>query len=384
MKTKLSLLILILMALNHSGAHAQFSFHNFGNIKMHEDAQMGFHENLINDGSFDENLGRAGFYNTDVAFVSGAFKPVFHDVEIMVGNALFLEVGLTITNNSNFVLGNVVTLKSFLDVNLEYRNQAFYTGETEPNKVDGYAAINNKQNFTFPIGNAQRLRPLTITSNSINNTAKSAYFEENPNSPSTFATSFTTEKRTDILKAISEIEFWDLDSDVPSSVSLTWDVQSDLSSFLDELENLRVVGWNSTGEQWEDLGAVDLNGDFGSGQITSDLFVPNDYSVLTFGSSLSKESISLGDYLLTPNGDGINDFLEFEAVSLSPNNQLRIFNRWGRTVYEEKNYNNLFDGKANVSGVFDKNKGLPAGVYFYIINLFDIDIAHQGHLYIDQ
>lgn len=363
---------------------SQFSFHNFGNIKMHEEAQIGFHENLINDGSFDENLGLAGFYNNDIAFVSGAFKPVFHDLEIMVTNSLFLEVGLGVTNNSNFVLGNVVTPRNLIDINLEYRNQAFYTGESDVNKVDGYSAINNKQSFTFPIGTDQRLRPLQLSSNSINNSAKSAYFEENPNSPSTFNSGFNTENRADILLAISEREFWDLDADVPSKVSLTWDTQSDLSNFLDELENLRVVGWNKISELWEDLGATDLNGDFNSGTITSDIFVPDDYSVITFGGSLSKQSITLGDYLLTPNGDGINDFLELQAVSLSPNNRLRIFNRWGRSVYEEENYTNLFDGNANVSGVFNTSKKLPAGVYFYIINLLDIDFVHQGYLYIDQ
>lgn len=384
MRNSSRLMILFLMNIAPLVSYAQFSFHNFGNIKMHENAQIGFHENLINDGSFDENLGLAGFYNSDVAFVSGAFKPVFNDLEIMVANNIFLEVGLGITNNGNFILGNVVTPRNLMDINLEYRNQAFYTGETELTKVDGYAAINNIQNFTFPTGTDVRLRPLQLSSNSVNNAAKSAYFEENPNNPSTFFTSFNTENRADILLAVSEHEFWDLDADVPSTVSLTWDTVSDLPSFLDDIENLRVVGWNSNSALWEDLGVTNLNGDLSAGTITSAIFVPNNYTVLTFGGSLSTQSITLGDFLLTPNGDGINDFLELKAVSLSPNNRLRIFNRWGRAVYEEENYNNLFDGTANVSAVINSDKKLPAGVYFYIINLFDIDFIHQGYLYIDQ
>lgn len=381
MLRKGSFLLLFLCIVNLKGQEA---LHNFGNFKIHDEGAIGFHHDLVNDGITDDNGGIAGFYSNASIIVSGAFRPIFNDIEVLVDNDLILEIGMGITNNSNFVLGNVVTPRSLLDVNLEYRNQSFYTGQTDFTKVDGYASINNIQNFTFPIGNSERLRPLKLESNSVNNSAKSAYFEENPNTPSTFNSGFNTENRVDILLAISESEFWDLDATILSKVSLTWDTQSDLPSFLDELENLRVVGWNSTNQLWEDLGATDVNGDFSSGEITSDVFLPDNYSIITFGGSLSKQSITLGDYLLTPNGDGTNDFLELKAVSVSPNNQLRIFNRWGRAVYEEKNYSNLFNGEANVKGVIKNSKKLPAGVYFYIINLFDIDIVHQGYLYIEQ
>lgn len=377
-------IVTLSMILHHVDSYAQFSFHNFGNIKMHEDAQIGFYENLINDGSFDENSGLAGFYNDDTAFVAGAFRPIFNDIEVVVPNNLFLDVGMGVTNNSNFILGDVITPRNLPDINLDFIDDAFYTSDTDITKVDGYSAINNKQNFIFPIGDNQKLRPLRLESNSTNNLAKSAYFEENPNSPTTFSTSFDTESRTDILLTISNQEFWDLDTEIPSKIRLTWDIESDLPSFIDEIQNLRIVGWNTLNEIWEDLGNTNLIGDFNSGEITSDIFIPDNYSIITFGGSLSRENITIGDYLLTPNGDGINDFFELEAVSLSPNNRLRIFNRWGRAVYVEENYRNLFDGTANVNNVFNNNNKLPAGVYFYIINLFDIDFVHQGYMYINQ
>ena len=351
---------------------------------MHENAQIGFHQNLINDGSFDENLGLAGFYNDDTAFIAGAFKPTFNDVEVVVTNDLFLNVALGITNNSNFILGDIVTPRNSPGINLDFIDNAFYASDTDITKVDGYSSINNKQNFVFPIGDNEKLRPLRLESDSINNLAKSAYFEENPNNPSTFPASFDTDIRTDILLTISNYEFWDLDGVIPSKVTLTWDTESNLSNFIDEIQNIRIVGWNTQDGVWEDLGNTNFTGDFNFGEITSDVFLPDNYSVITFGGSLSKENITLGDYLLTPDGDGINDFLVLDAISLSPNNRLKIFNRWGRTVYEEDNYNNLFDGKANVSNVVNKNKRLPAGVYFYIINLFDIEFVHQGFLYLKQ
>lgn len=363
---------------------AQDPVQNFGNFKIHENGAIGFHNNFINNGITDENEGLAGFYNDDSTFISGAFKPVFKDIEVLVNNNLFLEVSMGITNNSNFILGNVVTPRNNLDINLEYINNAFYNGETATAKVDGYSSINNIQNFMFPIGVDQQLRPLKLTSTNINNSAKSAYFKENPNNPTTFDISFNTENRTDILLAISNEEFWDLDGSIPSKVTLTWNSESSLSSFIDDLSNLRIVGWNTALAIWEDLGNTDSSGDFEIGEITSDVFLPDDYSIITFGGSLSLSTVNLDNYLLTPNGDGINDYLHFEAVSLSPNNKLRIFNRWGRSVYEADNYKNLFNGQANVKNLVNSNKKLPAGVYFYIINLYDIGLKHQGYMYIEQ
>uniref|UniRef100_UPI00359329E9 T9SS type B sorting domain-containing protein n=1 Tax=Pricia sp. TaxID=2268138 RepID=UPI00359329E9 len=53
--------------------------------------------------------------------------------------------------------------------------------------------------------------------------------------------------------------------------------------------------------------------------------------------------------MVTPNGDGKNEFLWIENVELALNNSLQIFNRWGMPVYQGKDYNNqnkVFDGRS--------------------------------------
>ena len=228
------------------------------------------------------------------------------------------------------------------------------------------------------------MRTLTLSSLENISNAKSAYFYEDPNNPLDFTTNFITTQKTDILTTVSTYEFWCLDGSAPSWVNLKWDVQSNLATFVEDIQNLRIVGWHTANEIWENLGGLQISGDLSSGEIMSDTFLPNQYSIITFGSSLSTDNIDLGNYLLTPNNDGDNDFLEIEAVALSPNNVLNIYNRWGRLVYTQNNYENSFAGIANVNLVFDKNKILPDGVYFYIINLKDIQKQHQGFLYINQ
>jgi len=54
---------LILVCFSITTITSQTAFHNFGNVQIHDEGQVGFHIDLINDGNFDDNLGIAGFYN---------------------------------------------------------------------------------------------------------------------------------------------------------------------------------------------------------------------------------------------------------------------------------------------------------------------------------
>jgi gliding motility-associated-like protein len=61
--------------------------------------------------------------------------------------------------------------------------------------------------------------------------------------------------------------------------------------------------------------------------------------------------------VITPNGDGQNDFLVFENLEFYDNN-LKIFNRWGTVMFETINYKNNWDGD-----------DLSEGTYFYILEV---------------
>ena len=69
---------------------------------------------------------------------------------------------------------------------------------------------------------------------------------------------------------------------------------------------------------------------------------------------------------VSPNGDGINDFLQIDNISNYPDNKLSIMNRNGQLVYEAKGYDNAtktFDGHSNKTGQMQ----LP-GTYFYSLD----------------
>jgi gliding motility-associated-like protein len=73
----------------------------------------------------------------------------------------------------------------------------------------------------------------------------------------------------------------------------------------------------------------------------------------------------------TPNGDGINDTWDIKYLDSYPGCTVQIFNRWGRQIYTSNGYGIPWDGTY-------KGKELPAGTYYYVINLKDINKLVSG------
>ncbi len=63
----------------------------------------------------------------------------------------------------------------------------------------------------------------------------------------------------------------------------------------------------------------------------------------------------------TPNGDGDNDVFYIGNLEKFPDNNLKIYNRYGKLIYSATNYDNLWNGKY-------MGNELPNGTYFYILN----------------
>lgn len=90
--------------------------------------------------------------------------------------------------------------------------------------------------------------------------------------------------------------------------------------------------------------------------------------------------------IVTPNGDGQNDIFLIENIEDFQDNIVYIYNRWGDLLSEIHNYNNtnnywsgtvVGDGnKADDS----KNKNLPSGTYYYVIDLKDGSKVIKGFI----
>ncbi|SHG36699.1 gliding motility-associated C-terminal domain-containing protein, partial [Flagellimonas flava] len=99
--------------------------------------------------------------------------------------------------------------------------------------------------------------------------------------------------------------------------------------------------------------------------------------------------VEIGNSIVTPDGDGVNDFFRIENIELFGGNSVEIINRWGAPVFKTENYDNnsnFFSGIANTGTSLNKGSVLPAGVYFYIIKYVDEGESRNasGYLYINQ
>jgi len=73
---------------------------------------------------------------------------------------------------------------------------------------------------------------------------------------------------------------------------------------------------------------------------------------------------------ITPNGDNDNDYWHIEGIDLEryQRNKVSIFNRWGDSVWTGENYDNQ---NVRWSGEGKKERELPDGTYFYVIEFVD-------------
>ena len=89
----------------------------------------------------------------------------------------------------------------------------------------------------------------------------------------------------------------------------------------------------------------DANGCIGFDTITVDVI---DDSILIFYNTF------------TPNGDGINDTWYIGNIDLFPNNEVVVYNRYGKMVYRANGYLNQWDGTSLGANV-------PDATYYYIV-----------------
>ncbi|MGV6829897.1 MAG: DUF7507 domain-containing protein, partial [Flavobacteriales bacterium] len=101
---------------------------------------------------------------------------------------------------------------------------------------------------------------------------------------------------------------------------------------------------------------------------------------------------------VTPDGDGLNDYFNILGIENYPNNNVKIYNRWGVLVFETDGYGgsngqeNVFRGISEGRVTIRESKELPTGTYYYIITFSGSEQGvdypekkeYSGYLYINR
>jgi gliding motility-associated-like protein len=67
--------------------------------------------------------------------------------------------------------------------------------------------------------------------------------------------------------------------------------------------------------------------------------------------------------VITPNGDGANDFFVIDGIQFYSDNSVKVFSKWGDEVFASKGYQNNWNGQGK------SGSDLPAGTYYYVLDL---------------
>ncbi|MBT8276603.1 MAG: gliding motility-associated C-terminal domain-containing protein, partial [Bacteroidia bacterium] len=97
---------------------------------------------------------------------------------------------------------------------------------------------------------------------------------------------------------------------------------------------------------------------------------------------------------ITPDGDGLNDLFRVVGIEEYPNNNMKIFNRWGVLVWETDGYGgsngeeNVFRGISDGRATVRQGDMLPTGTYYYVLTFLGEDnpgeSSYAGYLYINR
>jgi gliding motility-associated-like protein len=88
-------------------------------------------------------------------------------------------------------------------------------------------------------------------------------------------------------------------------------------------------------------------------------------------------------YGFSPNGDGINDVWTIEKILSYPNNHVKVFNRSGKLVFDQRGYQNDWNGESNQLSSGRSGYKLPVGPYIFMLELGDGNAFVRGWLYIN-
>ena len=368
----------------------QFDFINTESAEMINDGTVYYFRNFNNDGFYSftshRKTSKAVFtrYGKEEGkqLISGQSLSDFFDVELNNSTpivAFDLQNNMGVFGTLDFQNGIVKVDETVDPIHqvskgmLSFQQGAKAQNVSDQSHAEGLVEKLGKEHFEYPIGDESLFRPAMISAPKDIKDAVVAQYRLKDDS--FFATRKNT---TGVIKQINEAEYWKLDAKLKGTetviLSLTWD---DRTTPLDLLKNpedeLHIIRWDEKQQLWVDEGGVV---DMSAKTITTPTTI-KDFGYFTFG-TVKKDWVLEGDVviynLVTPDGDGKNDYFIIDNINKYPNNRVEIYNRWGVKVFETTGYDPHGDGSSNVFTGYsegkvtvDKKKKLPSGTYYYIV-----------------
>jgi gliding motility-associated-like protein len=288
-----------------------------------------------------------GYFNYTITTVNiCGTENVFGEITIIpaiIGNTSGIDLVVNCNGSAFTLIGGSINLNSIVDYDYLWEYSTSITGPFVP-----APGINTNANYTgtMDISNPTLYFRRVITAGNCIDVATPVMVTLNPNGTSTQMLSFAGDDVT-----ISLGETIQLQTNGISISNYSWSPTNSLSdSTISNPFANPTVTTNYT------LTVQDIYGCTYSDDIVVNVI--SDYT-LTIPS------------LITPNGDGSNDFWEIPESLFYPNTSVLIINREGQEVYSSSSYDNTWNGTF-------EGKLLPEATYYYFIQFSNSEITHKG------
>lgn len=364
---------LIVLILFSCGKVAAQGFYNRGSIvSISESTILSIPDSMVNTGTLINNgeiviYGawiNTGTYNPgtgQVTFDSDLDQVINHSAQsieklVIAGGGqkeflanIFVQSELTLTdgvlisrNGARIVIDESVTI----------------IGGNDASHVVGPVERKGTGDWLFPVGNGSKYLPVVIPD--VNNTTSFGILTLHE---LTAGEILTGEKEVEKLSAK---RYWELvtGGDPLDETVITLPVADEDELGPDE-GNLIVVAANSPTGPYANLSTTGFTGSLGSGSITSEGHPTHKY--FTVARLLTERDIEVFN-AISAGSDGKNDFMSIRNIEFYPDNHVTVHNRWGDLVFETTAYDN---SQNFFKGVSKTGSELPAGTYFYTIDLGD-------------
>lgn len=148
-------------------------------------------------------------------------------------------------------------------------------------------------------------------------------------------------------------------------------ITSDGGNAVDKGTTVRLTAAGGTAYEWEANGSI--IGATNTATVTVRPQVNATYKVVVKNeggcASVAEFTLKVSDNynivtaanLVSPNGDGVNDFWVIKNIDMYPESSVSVFDRAGRVIFSKKGYQNDWDGSVGGSS-------LKEDVYYYIID----------------
>ena len=254
---------------------------------------------------------------------------------------------------SNMLISDTLELKNGIihlyDYTLSILSEGYILGDFNQDKMISTSGsgrlikyVRPEDNFIFPVGDTIEVNKYLPFKYKVN-TIDASY-------GANISCNVKPEKDTSISEKYNSVNtYWDLVSNQITEINCDIEANLYLENYKGDLN--KTYGVVKMSDQvWKHIGIIRDNKIKGT---------------LTSINTISAQEIPISIYsAFSPNNDGINDYWVIPDIDKYPECIVRIYDRYGKLVYEKYAYNNDWDGRNRLT-----SKKLPPGTYFYRVYL---------------